>query len=71
MKTKRADLYEKYKKELTSGKKDDRLDPSLSIASGYLYFSRLMKSRKGDISLALASYNAEPRRVRETEVFPL
>ncbi len=66
----RTDLYEKYKKELVNSKKDDRLDPSLAIESGYLYFSRLMKSQKGDISLALASYNAGSRRVREYKGIP-
>ncbi len=67
---KRADLYEKYKNELVNITKDDRLDPSLAIASGYLYFSRLMRSQKGDISLALASYNAGGRRVRDYKGIP-
>ena len=67
---KRADLYEKYKKELINNKKDDRLDSSLAIESGYLYFTKLMKSQKGDISLALAAYNAGSRRVRENKGIP-
>ena len=66
----RAKLYDKYKKELISSKKDDRLDPSLAIEFGYTYFSTLLKSMDGDISLALASYNAGPHRVKEYKGIP-
>lgn len=62
---KRKELLKKYKKELTDGRNDDRFDTQKVIEAGYLYFTRLMKSNNGDISLALASYNAGQHRVKE------
>jgi soluble lytic murein transglycosylase-like protein len=49
---------------------DDRLDPRKAIFYGYRYFSDLMKKQKGDISLALASYNAGPHRVEQYNGVP-
>ncbi len=66
----RKKLYKKYKEELLKNKKDERLNPAKAIESGYIYFSRLMKSQDGDISLALASYNAGPGRVRQYKGIP-
>ena len=50
--------------------KDDRLDAAKAIAFGYRYFSKMMEKNNGDISLALASYNAGPHRVSQYEGIP-
>ena len=63
-------LFSRYKKELQGDYSDDRLQPDLSIEYGIKYFSSLMKSQKGDISLALASYNAGQSRVRDYKGIP-
>lgn len=62
---KRAALYKRYEKDLVENGADDRLQAALSIEYGLRYFAGLMKKFKGDISLALASYNAGETRVRE------
>jgi soluble lytic murein transglycosylase-like protein len=62
---KREKLFNKYKRELLKKKTDDRLQPANSIEYGLLYFAGLLKKQKGDISLALASYNAGPHKVKE------
>ncbi len=61
----RKKLFDKYKSELLKDKTDDRLQPANAIKYGLLYFAELLKKQNGDISLALASYNAGPHRVRE------
>ena len=63
-------LYLKYKRELLKKRSDDRLKPSLAIEYGFKYFAQLMKAQKGDISLALASYNAGPHRVKQYQGIP-
>jgi len=67
---KREKLFAKYRRELLEKRADDRLQPSLAIEYGLTYFSRLMKAQKGDMSLALASYNAGPNRVRKFKGIP-
>jgi len=67
---KRSALFSRYRKELLQGKHDDRLDPSKAIAHGYAYFSKLMRMQKGDITLALAAYNAGPHRVKQYNGLP-
>lgn len=62
---KRKKLFSKYKKELLKKKADDRLKPEKAIKYGLLYFAAQLKKQQGDISLALASYNAGPQRVKE------
>ncbi|MFC1493680.1 transglycosylase SLT domain-containing protein [Thermodesulfobacteriota bacterium] len=62
---KRKKLFDRYKKELLKKKTDDRLKPANAIEYGLLYFAELLKKQQGDISLALASYNAGPHRVKE------
>jgi hypothetical protein len=66
----RADLYNRYKKDLLEKKSDDRLEPAKAIEYGLIYFARQMKAQQGDISLALASYNAGPYRVKEYKGIP-
>ncbi len=61
----RTKLFARYKRELLKKDADDRLDPRKAIEHGFKYFSRMMKMQKGDISLALASYNAGPHRVKQ------
>lgn len=61
---KREELYKRYEKELVINMDDDRLNPALSIEYGLKYFAGLMKRYNGDISLALASYNAGASRVK-------
>jgi len=63
-------LLARYRAELLRNRDDDRFKPSQAIDSGFKYFSRLMKEQEGDISLALASYNAGPHRVREYHGIP-
>jgi hypothetical protein len=61
---KKERLYLKYKTELLKMLSDDRLKPALAIEYGFEYFAQLMKAQKGDVSLALAAYNAGPGRVK-------
>jgi hypothetical protein len=67
---KRTKLYARYKKEVLKNGTDDRLDPQKSIEHGFKYFSNMMKQQKGDISLALASYNSGPHRIRQYKGIP-
>lgn len=64
-KVRRTKLFARYKRELLKKDADDRLDPRKAIEYGFKYFSSMMKMQKGDISLALASYNAGPHRVKQ------
>jgi hypothetical protein len=66
----RSKLFRRYKRELLDKDRDDRLKPGKAIEYGYRYFSGLMKAQNGDISLALASYNAGPHRVRQYTGIP-
>jgi hypothetical protein len=66
----RETLIKKYKKELLTERTDERLDPAKAIEYGLIYFARLMEAQKGDISLALASYNAGRQRVEEYKGIP-
>jgi soluble lytic murein transglycosylase-like protein len=67
---KKDKLYLKYRKELLKKRSDDRLKPSLAIEYGFKYFAQQMKAQRGDISLALASYNAGPHRVKQYKGIP-
>ena len=69
-KKKSAALFARYRKELLEKGEDERLDAAKSIAFGYRYFSKMMEKNKGDISLALASYNAGPHRVNQYDGIP-
>ena len=66
----RETLIKRYKKELLTEQTDERLDPAKAIEYGLIYFARLMKAQQGDISLALASYNAGEQRVEEYKGIP-
>jgi hypothetical protein len=63
-------LIKRYKKELLTERTDERLDPAKAIEYGLIYFAGLMKAWQGDISLALASYNAGGQRVEENKGIP-
>jgi hypothetical protein len=63
-------LYAQYRKELLQSSTDDRLNASLAMEYGLKYFLRLMKDYKGDLSLALAAYNAGPQRIKEHKGIP-
>ena len=67
---KKDGLFQRYKKELLREGRDDRLKPAQAIEYGYKYISQLMKAQKGDMSLALASYNAGPHRVKQYNGIP-
>ncbi len=69
-KEKRTLLYARYERDLLQSKSDDRLDPSKAIEFGFRYFADMMKRQKGDISLALACYNAGPHRVKQYSGLP-
>ena len=66
----REKLQARYKKELIELRADDRLNPCVAIEFGYRYFCDLMKEHGGDISLALAAYNAGRSRVRDYNGIP-
>ncbi len=66
----REKLFDRYKRELLEDGTDERLDPAKAIEYGLRYFAELMKMQQGDISLALASYNAGPHRVKEYRGIP-
>jgi hypothetical protein len=65
LRAQRTNLYARYRRELLRQGKDDRLDPGKAIRYGFVYFSQMLRLQKGDISLALASYNAGPHRVKQ------
>jgi len=69
-KERRTKLYARYKKEVLKNETDDRLDSRKAIKYGFKYFASVMKQQKGDISLALASYNAGPHRVKQYKGIP-
>jgi hypothetical protein len=69
-KGKRKKLYRRYRRELLRKGNDDRLKPRLTLKYGYIYFATLMEGQGGDISLALAAYNAGPHRVRQFNGIP-
>lgn len=58
-------LFSTYKRELLEKREDDRIDPDKAIRYGLRYFAKMMKAQNGDMSLALASYNAGLHRVEE------
>jgi len=66
----RKKLFERYRRELAQKHSDPRLDPRKAVEYGLRYFSGLMSSQDGDISLALASYNAGPHRVAQYSGIP-
>jgi soluble lytic murein transglycosylase-like protein len=67
---KRKRLFAEYKRDLLDEGSDDRLQASLAIEHGLKYLAELMKAQKGDMSLALASYNAGPNRVKQYKGIP-
>jgi hypothetical protein len=67
---KRETLYSQYKSELLQKRIDDRLNPAAAIEYGFKFFLQQMRAHKGDISLALASYNAGPYRVKQYKGIP-
>jgi len=67
---KREELFSKYKRELLKKRTDDRLNATLAIEYGLTYFARQMRAHGGDISLALAAYNAGPGAVRKYKGIP-
>jgi hypothetical protein len=64
-----SELYARYRQELLK-ESDDRLDPGKAIEHGFRYFVKMVNMQKGDISLALASYNAGPQRVKRYKGIP-
>jgi len=67
---KKERLFARYKADMLKKRVDDRLVPAQAIEHGYKYFAGLMKSQKGDMSLALASYNAGPNAVKRYKGIP-
>ena len=63
-------LFARYKKELLKVRADERLHPAKSMEYGLKHFAYLMKKQRGDISLALASYNAGAHRVKQYQGIP-
>jgi hypothetical protein len=67
---KRKALFSRYRDELLNQGQDDRLDPEKAIEYGFKYFAMMLDKQKGDVSLALASYNAGPHRVKQYAGIP-
>lgn len=63
-------LFARYKTEMLKKRVDDRLVPAKAIEHGFKYFAGLLKSQEGDVSLALASYNAGPQAVKKYRGIP-
>jgi hypothetical protein len=59
-----------YRNDLLHNREDDRFKPAEAIEHGLRYLSRLLKEQEGDVSLALAAYNAGPHRVKEYKGIP-
>jgi len=71
LKNQRERLFKRYRRELLNNpKRDQRLDPMLCLSKGLRYFSEMMRLNRGDISLALASYNAGYGRVKKYRGIP-
>ncbi|SPD71982.1 hypothetical protein PITCH_A1150017 [uncultured Desulfobacterium sp.] len=66
----RDKLLKRYRMELLQTSYDERLDPDRSLDYGLRYFSKMMNINNGDMSLALASYNAGPHRVSQYNGIP-
>ena len=69
-KKKRVGLYRRYKRELLKQARDDRLNAQKAIEGGYRLFAELLNRQKGDMSLALAAYNAGSRAVKRYDGLP-
>ncbi len=67
---KRERLFARYKADMLKKRADDRLVPAQAIEHGFKYFAGLLKSHRGDMSLALASYNAGPNAVKKYKGIP-
>jgi soluble lytic murein transglycosylase-like protein len=67
---KKERLFARYKADMLKKRTDDRLVPNLAIEHGFRYFAGLLRSHKGDMSLALASYNAGPNAVKRYKGIP-
>lgn len=63
-------FFAKYKNDLLNKREDDRFKPEQAIEHGLRYFSRLLQEQDGDVSLALAAYNAGSHRVKEYKGIP-
>lgn len=66
----RQRLFAKYRNELRKKTSDPRLNPEKAVEYGMRYFTGLLQEQNGDISLALASYNAGPHRVVQYKGIP-
>jgi soluble lytic murein transglycosylase-like protein len=67
---KKTALYGRYRDELRERGNDDRFHAKKAMALGLKYFTSMLRMHHGDMSLALAGYNAGPHRVREYEGIP-
>lgn len=70
LKKEKGKLFARYRDELRLRPSDPRLQPEKAVEYGLRYFNRLLREQNGDISLALASYNAGPHRVRQYNGIP-
>ena len=64
-KEKRVRLFQRYKKDVKTEGRDERLNVQKAIMAGIKYLCKLFRQFKGDLSLVLAAYNAGPSRVKK------
>jgi len=63
-------ILSQYRNDLLRKREDDRFKPEQAIEHGLRYFSSLLQEQEGDVSLALAAYNAGSHRVKEYKGIP-
>ena len=56
--------YNDKQKPKRDAKADERFDPTKNLHAGLIYFKRLFKKYRGDLTLTLGAYNVGPGRVR-------
>jgi len=70
LRARHKELIKQYKNELISNGADERINIDSSIYHGMKYFLKQLQTFDYDLSLALASYNSGPGRVKEYNGIP-
>ena len=56
--------YNDKRKPKRDAKVDERFDPTKNVHAGLIYFNKLFKKYRGDLTLTLGAYNVGPGRVK-------